>query len=58
MQGLAEPGLILTPPPNGTDNPRTLERDDGSLTTKQATLRGQDVPFIREKPEIGCLALF
>jgi CHAT domain-containing protein len=29
VQGLAEPGLILTPPPKGTSDPKDLEREDG-----------------------------
>jgi CHAT domain-containing protein len=37
---LAEPGLILTPPPKGTSDPEALERDDGFLTASEiATLK-------------------
>jgi CHAT domain-containing protein len=37
MQGLAEPGLILTPPARGTSDPKALERDDGFLTASEIT---------------------
>ena len=40
VQGSAEPGLILTPPPKGTSDPKSLERDDGFLTASEiATLK-------------------
>src|SRR5204863_2554552 len=40
VQGLAEPGLILTPPPKGTSDPKALEWDDGFLTASEiATLK-------------------
>jgi CHAT domain-containing protein/tetratricopeptide (TPR) repeat protein len=40
VQGAAEPGLILTPPEKGTNEPRALERDDGFLTASEiATLK-------------------
>lgn len=40
VQGSAEPGLILTPPPKGTTDAKKLERDDGFLTSSEiATLR-------------------
>jgi tetratricopeptide (TPR) repeat protein/CHAT domain-containing protein len=40
VQGSAEPGLILTPPPKGTSDPKALERDDGFLTASEiATLK-------------------
>jgi CHAT domain-containing protein/tetratricopeptide (TPR) repeat protein len=40
VQGSAEPGLILTPPPTGTSDPSALERDDGFLTASEiATLK-------------------
>ena len=29
VQGVAEPGLILTPPAKGTSDPKALERDEG-----------------------------
>ena len=39
-KGFAEPGLILTPPPKGTTDPKALERDDGYLTASEvATLK-------------------
>jgi CHAT domain-containing protein len=37
VKGLAEPGLILTPPPRGTSDPKALERDDGYLTASEIT---------------------
>ncbi len=40
VQGAAEPGLILTPPPKGMEEPRALERDDGYLSASEiATLK-------------------
>ena len=40
VQGSAEPGLILTPPPKGTSDAQALERDDGFLTASEiATLK-------------------
>jgi CHAT domain-containing protein len=40
MLGLAEPGLILTPPAKGTIDAKLLERDDGFLTASEiATLK-------------------
>jgi CHAT domain-containing protein len=40
MQGLAEPGLLLTPPPEGTEDPALLDRDDGYLSASEiATLK-------------------
>jgi TPR repeat protein/CHAT domain-containing protein len=40
VQGLAEPGLILTPPAKGTTDSKALERDDGFLTASEiATLK-------------------
>jgi CHAT domain-containing protein len=40
VQDLGEPGLVLTPPPRGTSDPRALERDDGFLTASEiATLK-------------------
>jgi CHAT domain-containing protein len=40
VEGLAEPGLILTPPARGTSDPKALERDDGFLTASEiATLK-------------------
>jgi tetratricopeptide (TPR) repeat protein/CHAT domain-containing protein len=35
VEGSAEPGLILTPPPEGTTDPQALERDDGYLTASE-----------------------
>src|SRR5262249_24119989 len=40
VRGTAEPGLILTPPPKGTNDQQALERDDGFLTASEiATLK-------------------
>ena len=40
VQGTAEPGLILTPPPAGTNDIRVLDRDDGFLAGSEiATLK-------------------
>jgi CHAT domain-containing protein/tetratricopeptide (TPR) repeat protein len=40
VEGSAEPGLILTPPPKGTSDPQALWRDDGFLTASEiATLK-------------------
>jgi CHAT domain-containing protein len=40
VQGSAEPGLILSPPPRGTSDANALERDDGYLTASEiATLK-------------------
>ena len=40
VQGLGEPGLILTPPPKDTRDPKLLARDDGYLTASEiATLK-------------------
>jgi CHAT domain-containing protein len=35
VEGSAEPGLILTPPPKGTQDPKLLARDDGFLTASE-----------------------
>ena len=35
MQGLTEPGLVLTPPAKGTSDAAALERDDGFLTASE-----------------------
>jgi CHAT domain-containing protein len=40
VERLAEPGLVLTPPPSGTSDARALQRDDGFLTASEiATLK-------------------
>ena len=40
VQGVAEPGLILTPPDKGTNDIKALDRDDGFLTASEiATLK-------------------
>jgi CHAT domain-containing protein len=46
VQGLAEPGLILTPPPKGTDNPNALERDDGFLTASEIAALKLDADWV------------
>ena len=35
VQGLTEPGLVLTPPAKGTSDAAALERDDGFLTASE-----------------------
>jgi CHAT domain-containing protein len=37
VKGSAEPGLILTPPPKGTSDPKALEPNDGFLTASEIT---------------------
>jgi CHAT domain-containing protein/tetratricopeptide (TPR) repeat protein len=40
VKGIAEPGLVLTPPRSDTRDPKSLEEDDGFLTASEiATLR-------------------
>jgi CHAT domain-containing protein/Tfp pilus assembly protein PilF len=40
MEGVTEPGLVLTPPVKGTADAKALERDDGFLTASEiATLK-------------------
>jgi hypothetical protein len=46
VQGLAEPGLILTPPPKGTSDPKALERDDGFLTASEITTLKLDADWV------------
>jgi CHAT domain-containing protein/tetratricopeptide (TPR) repeat protein len=46
VQGSAEPGLILTPPARGTDDPKLLERDDGYLTTSEIATLKLDADFV------------
>ena len=38
LTGWSEPGLILTPPPTGTSDPRLLQRDDGYLTASEIAM--------------------
>jgi len=38
LTGWSEPGLILTPPPIGTSDPRLLKRDDGYLTASEIAM--------------------
>jgi CHAT domain-containing protein len=35
VKGSTEPGLILTPPPKGTTDPQSIERDDGYLAASE-----------------------
>jgi CHAT domain-containing protein len=46
VQGLAEPGLILTPPAKGTSDPKALERDDGFLTASEITTLKLDADWV------------
>ena len=43
---MAEPGLILTPPPKGTSDPKALERDDGFLTASEITTLKLDADWV------------
>src|SRR5262249_22370600 len=46
VQGSAEPGLILTPPPKGTSDPKVLERDDGFLTASEIASLKLDADWV------------
>jgi CHAT domain-containing protein/tetratricopeptide (TPR) repeat protein len=46
VQGSAEPGLILTPPPKGTSDPKALERDDGFLTASEIAALKLDADWV------------
>jgi len=46
VQGSAEPGLILTPPPKGTSDPKQLERDDGFLTASEIAALKLDADWV------------
>ena len=46
VQGSAEPGLILTPPPEGTSDPKALERDDGFLTASEIAALKLDADWV------------
>jgi CHAT domain-containing protein len=46
VKGLAEPGLILTPPPKGTSDPKALERDYGFLTASEIITIKLDADWI------------
>jgi CHAT domain-containing protein len=46
VQGSAEPGLILTPPPKGTRDPGALERDDGFLTASEIATLKMDADWV------------
>src|SRR5437660_2509539 len=46
VQGSAEPGLILTPPPKGTSDPNALERDDGFLTASEIAALKLDADWV------------
>lgn len=45
-KGAAEPGLILTPPPRGTNEPQVLERDDGFLTASEISALKLDADWV------------
>jgi len=46
VQGAAEPGLILTPPANGTQDAKVLERDDGFLTASEIAALKLDADWV------------
>ena len=46
VQGLAEPGLVLTPPPKGTSDAKALERDDGFLTASEIATLNLDADWV------------
>jgi CHAT domain-containing protein len=46
VQGSVEPGLILTPPPEGTTDPKALERDDGFLTASEIAALKLDADWV------------
>jgi CHAT domain-containing protein len=46
VQGSAEPGLILTPPPKGTSNDQALERDDGYLAASEIAALKLDADWV------------
>ena len=45
-KGAAEPGLILTPPPKGTNEMQILERDDGFLTASEISALKLDADWV------------
>ena len=46
VHGVAEPGLVLTPPQKGTSDPKTLERDDGFLTASEISTLTLDADWV------------
>jgi CHAT domain-containing protein/tetratricopeptide (TPR) repeat protein len=46
VTGSAEPGLILTPPPKETSDPKALERDDGFLTASEIATLKMDADWV------------
>jgi CHAT domain-containing protein len=46
VKGSAEPGLILTPPPKGTSDPKALELDDGFLTASEIAALKLDADWV------------
>jgi CHAT domain-containing protein len=46
VEGLAEPGLILTPPTKRTSDPKALERDDGFLTASEIASLKLDADWV------------
>jgi CHAT domain-containing protein len=46
VEGSAEPGLILTPPPKGTSDSKSLERDDGFLTASEISTLKLDADWV------------
>jgi tetratricopeptide (TPR) repeat protein/CHAT domain-containing protein len=46
VQGLTEPGLVLTPPAKGTSDAAVLERDDGFLTASEIAALKLDADWV------------
>jgi CHAT domain-containing protein len=46
IQGMAEPGLVLTPPAKGTRDAKLLERDDGYLTASEISNLKLDADWV------------
>jgi CHAT domain-containing protein/tetratricopeptide (TPR) repeat protein len=46
VQGSTEPGLILTPPPKGTSDPKALARDNGFLTASEISTLKLDADWV------------
>ena len=46
VQGSAEPGLILTPPPKGTSDRKALDYDDGFLTAAEIAMLKLDADWV------------
>ena len=46
VEGLSEPGLVLTPPGKGTNDPNALDRDDGFLTASEIAALKLDADWV------------